>query len=168
MENTCEGRPVSFSAVQKKLSLSFKKSGALSASLLEEISSFSLQLAQKHAGSKCVFLSIDSLHFFHPILEKDFLLAKASINRVWDSYMEIGIKVTAEDFRLLQEKDILSAYFTYLAVDKEAKPALVPKVIPQTEEEKKRYQAADLRRKMRSFSNVSKREIFPHTSYFRN
>ncbi len=163
MENACEEKPVSFSAVQKKLSLPLKKNNSLSVSLLEELSTFSLQLAQKHAGVRCIFLGIDSLQFFHPILEQDLLLAKACINRVWDSYMEIGLKVVAEDFRLLQEKDILSAYFTYSAVDKEANPVRIPKVVPQTEEEKKRYQAADLRRKMRSFS---KRNLFVHTSYF--
>ena len=63
--------------------------------------------------------------------------------------MEIGVKVFKEDFRTLQRVHILSAYFTFVALDDNLKPVEVPPVIPETPEEKRRYEEAEKRRQQR-------------------
>ena len=63
--------------------------------------------------------------------------------------MEIGVKVIAEDFRTLEQKDILSAYFTFVAMDDELKPTEILPAIPETEEQLRRFTAAEKRRHYR-------------------
>ncbi len=63
--------------------------------------------------------------------------------------MEIGVKVVAEDFRTLDQKDILSAYFTFVAIDDNHQPVEVIPVIPETPEQIKRFEQAERRRQYR-------------------
>ena len=63
--------------------------------------------------------------------------------------MEIGLKVFAEDFRTLKRVHIVSAYFTFVALDDNMKPVGICPVIPETQEEKRRYEQAEQRRKHR-------------------
>jgi acyl-CoA hydrolase len=64
--------------------------------------------------------------------------------------MEVGVKVEAEDFETGEIKHANSAYFTFVSVDKiTGKKKQVPSVIPETEEEKRRYDHALERRNRR-------------------
>jgi acyl-CoA hydrolase len=63
--------------------------------------------------------------------------------------MEIGVKVLAEDFRTLVQKHILSAYFTFVAIDEQHKPVPVIPVIPETPEQMRRFEEAEQRRQHR-------------------
>ena len=73
----------------------------------------------------------------------------ASVNKAWHTSMEVGVKVVAEDFRTLEQKDILTAYFTFVAVDDDQKPVQIAPVIPETDDEQKRFSEAEQRRKFR-------------------
>jgi acyl-CoA hydrolase len=106
-------------------------------------------VARRHSGRVCVTLGIDSVRFLAPARHGDTLVFKASVNRVWNTSMEVGIKVFAEDFRSLQKKHIVSAYFTFVAVDDHMKPVEIDPVIPETKEEIRRFEQAEERRKHR-------------------
>jgi len=106
-------------------------------------------VAKRHSGSVCVTLGIDSVRFLAPAKHGDILVFKAAVNRVWKTSMEIGVKVYKEDFRTLQRVHILSAYFTFVALDDHLKPVEVPAVLPQSVEEKRRYEDAEKRRQLR-------------------
>lgn len=106
-------------------------------------------VAKRHSGRVCVTLGIDSVRFLAPAKHGDILVFKASVNRVWQTSMEIGVKVFKEDFRTLQRVHILSAYFTFVALDDHLKPTPAPPVHPETPEEKRRYQQAEERRQQR-------------------
>ena len=110
-------------------------------------------IARRHSGKVCVTLGIDSVRFLAPAKHGDTLVYKASVNRVWKSSMEIGLKVFTEDFRSLKRIHILSAYFTFVAVDDHMKPIAICHVIPETTEEKRRYQQAEERRQQRLRKN---------------
>jgi acyl-CoA hydrolase len=73
-----------------------------------------------------VTLGIDSVRFLAPAKHGDILVFKASLNRVWKTSMEIGLKVFKEDFRTQERVHILSAYFTFVALDDHLKPVEVP------------------------------------------
>ncbi len=106
-------------------------------------------VARRHSGRVCVTLGVDSVRFLAPAKHGDTLVYKASVNRVWKTSMEIGLKVFTEDFRTLSRVHILSAYFTFVALDDQLHPVEICSVIPETEEEIRRYHQAEERRKLR-------------------
>jgi len=120
--------------------------GGLVMSILDRLA---LVVAQRHSGETCVTVSVDSIHFLAPAVRGDILLFNASVNRTWRSSMEIGLKVIAENFRTREKKHIVSAYFTFVALDENKKSIEVPKVLPETDIEKRRYHEASDRRDRR-------------------
>lgn len=106
-------------------------------------------VAKRHAGLSCVTLGIDSVRFLGPAGHGDILVFKAAVNRTWRTSMEVGLKVFADDRISLQRKHIVSAYFTFVAVDEHMKPVEVPPVIPETEQQHRRHAQAQQRRAAR-------------------
>jgi len=106
-------------------------------------------VAKRHTGKVCVTLAIDSVRFISPARRGDILVFQCSVNRTWRTSLELGVKVLAEDFRTLEQKKILSAYFTFVAVDDDHKPVEIIPVIPETPDQLRRYEAAEKRRQMR-------------------
>lgn len=124
--------------------------------LLQQINQYALKVAQKHAETICEPLGIDFVRFFSPVRREDILKCHLAITRAWRTSLEIGIKVVAEDFRLLEEKVVLTAYYTFLAIDEKKCPSSITYVIPETAEEKKRYIAAERRRAARMKNSLEK------------
>ena len=108
-----------------------------------------LVVAERHSKHTCVTASVDSMHFLQPAGQGDILLVSAAINHAWRTSMEIGVKVEAEHYKTGEVRHILSAYFTFIALDDNRKPTEVPPVLPETPIEKRRYQEADERRERR-------------------
>jgi acyl-CoA hydrolase len=106
-------------------------------------------VAKRHSGQVSVTLGIDSVHFLNPARRGDILVFMASVNRTWRTSMEVGVRVEAEDFRTLQHKHIISAYFTFVAVDDDHRPVEIISVIPETEIQLKRFEEAEERRRRR-------------------
>lgn len=117
--------------------------GGLVMAILDRIASV---VAERHTGKTCVTALVDALHFLAPAKDGDILIFQAAVNRTWRSSMEIGVKVLAEDYRTRETRHIVSAYFTFVAVDARGKPTPVPQVIPETAIEKYRYEEANTRR----------------------
>lgn len=111
-------------------------------------------VAMKHTGMRCVTSGIDAVRFFHSAKKEDLLFCKCSINRTWDSTLELGVKVVAEDFRSLEHKEILSAYFTFTAIDEESNPVRVAPILPETPDEIRRFEEAEMRRKRQSLVSI--------------
>ena len=109
----------------------------------------SLVVAERHSGSTCVTASLDSLHFMSPAHDGETLVFSASINRAWTTSMEIGIKVIAENSFNGDRRHIVSAYFTFVALDKDGSPKTVPSLIPETPGEIRRHAEAQVRRDTR-------------------
>ena len=102
--------------------------------------------ASRHAGPNCVTVSVDRVDFRAPIRIGELVKCLASVNFVGRSSMEIGIKIFAEDLKTGKKRHTNSCYFTMVALNEFGKPQQAPRLILETEEEKRRNQDAALRR----------------------
>jgi acyl-CoA hydrolase len=105
--------------------------------------------AAKHSQTVCVTASVDSIDFRHPINLGDAVTLSASVNRVFRTSMEVGVKVFAESFREGKKTHTNSAYLTFVSLSEDGLPVKVNEVIPETEDEKRRYEEALKRRDYR-------------------
>jgi acyl-CoA hydrolase len=101
--------------------------------------------AQKHSGKEVVTASIDSLNFREPIYVGDHVVLKACVNYVSRTSMEIGVRVTREDPYSSKEIIATTAHLTFVALDKNKTPTPIPKIVPETPDEKRRFENAKLR-----------------------
>jgi len=103
----------------------------------------------RYAGQYVVTLSVDQVMFRQPIHVGELVTFLASVNHTGTSSMEIGIKVVAENIRTQVMRHVNSCFFTMVAVDDQRKPIAVPSLRPFTQEEKRRYEAAIIRKSLR-------------------
>ena len=102
--------------------------------------------AMRHARSVVVTASVDYMTFLHPIRVGQLVILRSSVNRVFRTSMEVGVKVFVEDLLTGQTCHTSSAYLTFVAIDGHGESAPIPPVIPETEVEKRRYEEAARRR----------------------
>lgn len=151
---TLQSKPVSASAIDGQVYKVFPNDlnahhTAFGGMIMAKCDRLSLVVAERHSGKVCVTASVDSMHFRAPAKDGDTLIFKTAINRAWRSSMEIGVKVLAENSYTGDFKHIVSAYFTFVALDEFGKPIDVPEILPVAEEEIRRYEEADIRRQQR-------------------
>jgi len=105
--------------------------------------------AWRHARGPVVTASVDCLSFLRPVRVGHVLILKSSVNRVFNSSMEVGVKVWVEDRNTGEVHHTSSAYLTFVALDENGRPVSVPPVLPETDDEKLRFGAAGRRREGR-------------------
>jgi len=115
--------------------------------------------AHRHSRQHVVTASIDHLDFLVPVRVGDFVILRSSVNRVFHTSMEVGVKVWVENYRAEESRHVSSAYLTFVAVDVAGNRLPVPPVIPETEEEKRRYDGAARRREMRRAESARRKEV---------
>ncbi len=106
-------------------------------------------VAYRHARTNVVTASIDRLDFHHPVYVGDFVTIKASLIMVGRTSMEIGVHAEAENLITGEIRHVASAYITYVALGEDGRPAAVPPLILETDEEKQRNREARIRREIR-------------------
>src|SRR5271166_80900 len=105
--------------------------------------------AHRHSRSYVVTASVDHMDFLVPVRVGDLVILRSSVNRVFHTSMEVGVKVWVENYRSDEKRHVSSAYLTFVAIDAIGNRMPVPQVIPQTEDEKRRYEGAARRREIR-------------------
>jgi acyl-CoA hydrolase len=144
-------RPVSAAAVREQVYKVFPNDlnqhstvfGGLIMALMDRVASV---VSERHSDSVCVTVGVDAVHFLKPAVGGDTLIIQSAVNRAWTSSMEIGCRVEAESVGVPGRRHILSAYLTFVAMDEQRRPRPVPPVIPETDEERRRYDEAEFRR----------------------
>jgi acyl-CoA hydrolase len=101
--------------------------------------------ASRHAGPNCVTVSVDRVDFREPIRIGELVTFRASVNYVGRASIKVGIKIFAEDLKTGKSRHTNSCYFTMVCVDDQGKPMSVPRLIPETEDEKRRYKEGEAR-----------------------
>lgn len=105
--------------------------------------------AQRHANSTVVTASADNISFSKPINLGDVVTLKAQVTRAFNSSMEVHVTVSAENLPKGTKQETHSAFFTFVAVDKENNKLQVPELITETAEEKVLFDGALRRRQLR-------------------
>lgn len=103
----------------------------------------------RHARCPVVTASVDHMSFLHPIHIGQLIVLRSSVNRVFRTSMEIGVRVEVENLVSGEIRHTSSAYLTFVALDKNGSRLAIPPVIPETEEQKRRYEEAEERRAYR-------------------
>jgi acyl-CoA hydrolase len=105
--------------------------------------------AIRHARRPVVTASVDYMTFLHPIHIGQLITLRSSVNRVFRTSMEVGVKVFVEDLSTGDVRHTSSAYLTFVAIDEAHNRVPVPPVIPETDDERRRFEAAGRRRQYR-------------------
>jgi acyl-CoA hydrolase len=105
--------------------------------------------AMRHARCPVVTASIDYMNFLHPVHIGQLITLWSSVNRVFHTSMEVGVKVCVEDLLTGNLQHTSSAYLTFVAIDAEGRRVPVTPVIPETPEEHRRFAEALARREYR-------------------
>jgi acyl-CoA hydrolase len=105
--------------------------------------------AQRHSQSLVVTASVDNISFSRAIPLGNVVTLEAKVTRAFNTSMEVYIVVWSEDIPSGQKFKSNSAFFTYVAVDKNGQPIVVPEAVAETEKEKALYISALQRRDLR-------------------
>jgi acyl-CoA hydrolase len=161
LQKNREGKPVSYSAIENQkielFSEHMSPHGVIfGGRILEIVNTYAAMVAEKHSEAKSKTSGINFVRFFSQAKRGDILICKSSINRAWETCMEVGVKVEAEDFLTLEHKHILSAYFTFEAYNEDNEVIQIAHVICETEDQRRRYVEAFGRKiKNRKFQKIS-------------
>lgn len=105
--------------------------------------------AMRHARCAVVTASVDYMTFLHPVHIGELVLLKSSVNRVFRTSMEVGVKVWVENLQTGETRHTSSAYLTFVALDPNNNRVQIQQVVPESDEEKHRWEAAGFRREYR-------------------
>ena len=105
--------------------------------------------AEKHNQRICVTASVDKVDFLYPVKLGDAVTLVSSVNRVFNSSLEVGVKVFAQNFKEAIVKHTNSAYLTFVSVDSQGRPVKAIEALPETNEQKRRFNEALIRRENR-------------------
>ena len=105
--------------------------------------------AHRHSNSYAVTAAVDYVDFRSPVQIGEVIVLKSSVNRVFNTSMEVGVKVFVENYLTGEMRHTSSAYLTFVAVDAQKRPIQVPPLIPETADDRRRFREAGIRRKIR-------------------
>ena len=105
--------------------------------------------AQRHANTVCVTAAVDSVEFHSPILQNEVVIVESWVNRAFHTSMEVELSVVAENPRRQTRRFCNRAFFTFVALGDDGTPTPVAPIVPETDEERTRYELAAKRREVR-------------------
>ena len=105
--------------------------------------------AQRHCNAPVVTASVDNISFENPIKLGNTVHIEAKVTRSFKTSMEVHLRVWGEDFTQQYKYKSNEAYYTFVALDPNRKPRIVPQLVPETEEEKRLFEGALRRRQVR-------------------
>jgi acyl-CoA hydrolase len=148
-----EGKPVRESASEySELALPNDANGlghVLGGKVMHLVDLAAALAGMRHARRPIVTASVDHMNFLFPVRIGQLIILRSSVNRVFKSSMEIGVRVMVEDLLTGTQQHTSSAYLTFVALGEKGKPMPIPPVIPETPDEIRRYAEAGERREYR-------------------
>ena len=116
--------------------------------------------AMRHCQKQVVTASVDAMEFIAPIRLGWVVTLKASVNYVWRTSCEVGVKVISENPISMEKFHTATAYLTMVALDGNSRPIPIVGLTPETEDEKRRWDNASSRREARlALKNQNKKRL---------
>jgi acyl-CoA hydrolase len=113
----------------------------------------------RHSRNHVVTASVDRIDFLVPVRVGDLAILRSSVNRVFNTSMEVGVKVYVENYIADTGQHVASAYLTFVAIDTAGNKLKVAPVIPETEQQQRRYDDAGRRREIRRAELERRRKL---------
>lgn len=102
-------------------------------------------VAIRHSGRNCVTATVDRFEFHAPVYVGNLVMLYASLNYVGRTSMEVGVRVEAEELRTGVKTHTNTSYFLMVALDDDGRPAEVPPLVLETQEDRRRHEEARAR-----------------------
>ena len=118
--------------------------------VMEWVDMVGAMVAYRHSRRPVVTASMDRLDFHHPIKLGDIVILKAELNYVGKTSMEVSVSVFSENPGTGERLHTSSATLTFVALDDQGRPTSAPRLLLKTEEEERRFEAAEQRRLQRA------------------
>ena len=106
-------------------------------------------LSMRYCRGFVMTACLDAMDFYTPIWSHEVVMFKAGLNHVGSSSLEIGVKVLAEQPWSGEVRHACTAYLTYVHLGEDLRPRPCRPFTPGTEAERRRWQAALVRREHR-------------------
>jgi acyl-CoA hydrolase len=114
--------------------------------------------AYRHSRTHVVTAAMDHIDFIQPVHVGDLLILKSSVNRAFNTSLEVGVKVWVEHPQTGVLLHVASAYLVFVAIDKNGQRMHVPQLLPETADEQRRFADALLRREHREAEAVRRKK----------
>lgn len=116
--------------------------------LMQWIDEVAVVVAKRHARMNVITASVDNLKFLHGAYQKDVVIIIGSVTYVGTTSMEVKVDTYVE--HMDSERTLINrAYFTMVGLDENDRPAHVPGLVLETEEERAEWEKAKKRREIR-------------------
>ncbi|MGG0718249.1 acyl-CoA thioesterase [Robertmurraya massiliosenegalensis] len=133
--------------------------------LMKKLDDAATLSARRHSRVKeCVTASTDSIDFLYPIHQTDSVCVESFVTYTGKTSMEIFCKVVAEDIITGERRVAATAFLTFVALDENKQPVQVPRILPESEEEKFLYETGKERAEMRRIRRKKSRELAEYIS----
>ena len=146
------GRPTSYSRVSLGIMAHSSEANLLGnvhgGEIMKLADSTAGAVAHRHSGGPAVTAAMDEMTFLAPVHVGDIIKTYSQVNWAGRSSMEIGVRVEAQPWGNASDEPVhvASAYFVFVAIDEEGRPREVPPLVPETEDDLRRYREAEIRR----------------------
>ena len=114
--------------------------------------------AYRHCRTHVVTAAMDHIDFIQPVHVGDLLNLKSSVNRAFNTSMEVGVKVWVENAQTGTKLHVASAYLVFVAIDQNGRRVPVQELAPVTADEQRRYADAQLRREHREAESARRKK----------
>lgn len=115
-------------------------------------------VAYRHCRTNVVTASMDRLDFHQPVFMGELVVLRASINYAGNTSMEVGVRVEAEDLMTGEIRHTNSAYVTMVSLNENRKPTSIPKIMPETQDERRRFEEGKIRAQRRKELRKNRRK----------
>jgi acyl-CoA hydrolase len=105
-------------------------------------------VASRHSGGRAVTAVVDELQFLVPVHVGDIVTCDAQVNWTGRTSCEVGVRVTAQPWNQAGDvaRHVASAYLVFVAIDDDEHPRTIPPLMPENDEDRRRFREAEIRR----------------------
>ncbi len=103
----------------------------------------------KHSNRIVVTAAVDNVSFTRPIKIGDIVTINAQVTRAFHTSMEIFVEVYKENFKTAEKVKCNEAFYTFVALDDDGRPVVIPELIPESDNDHKKFVSALRRRELR-------------------